>query len=177
MSRNDSVQSIQGNRNPFIDYPELGWLVLGYSIPSGLTTPSGKSNTSSPAPTTNATNTFKKITSISQVTNGTYVIVCGNKVFDGSKTTLDAPNNYVVGSVSGSTITVNKKYAFTITKSGSYYLIKSASGRYMGRSSNANGMNSSTTNSYQNIFTFNSNGTINIRGAGGAYLRFNATSN
>ena len=43
MSRNDSVESIQGSRNPFIDYPEYGWLILGREIPTGITTPSGSS--------------------------------------------------------------------------------------------------------------------------------------
>lgn len=177
MSRNDSVQSIQGNRNPFIDYPELGWLVLGYSIPSGITTPSGKTTApTNPTPTTNTGSTFTKITSTSKLTNGTYIIVCGSKVFDGSRSTLDAANNYITAAASGNNIVVNKKYSFTIIKSGSYYLFKAASGKYMGRSSNANGMNSSSTNSYPNTITFNSNGTVNIKGAGGAFLRFNATS-
>ena len=177
MSRNDSVQSIQGNRNPFIDYPELGWLVLGYSVPSGMTTPSGQAKTSTSTATTNTGKTFTKITSTSGITSGgTYVIVCGNKVFNGSNSTLDAANNYVTGTLSGSKIVVDVKYAFTITKSGSNYYLKSASGKYIGRSSNANGMNSSSTTAYVNRITFNSNGSVNIIGSGGAYLRFNATS-
>ena len=178
MSRNDSVQSIQGNRNPFIDYPELGWLVLGNSIPSGITTPSGmaKSSTASTSTSTTTKKTFTKITSISSLTSGTYVIVCGNRVFNASLSTLDAANNYVNGTVSGNKITIETKYAFTITKSSSNYTIKSASGKYFGRSSNANGMNSSTKTAYVNKITFNSDGTVNIRGSGGAYLRFNSTS-
>ncbi len=40
LGRNDAVQSIQGNRNVFIDYPELCWLVLGEEIPD-MPTPSG----------------------------------------------------------------------------------------------------------------------------------------
>lgn len=79
MSRNDSVQSIQGNRNPFIDYPELGWLVLGYSIPSGLTTPSsGKSSSSSGSSSSSSSSTpatFTRVTSTSGIGKGNYILV------------------------------------------------------------------------------------------------------
>ena len=40
MCRNDCVQNIQGNRNVFIDYPELGWLLFGRELPD-MDTPSG----------------------------------------------------------------------------------------------------------------------------------------
>lgn len=39
MSRNDSIENIQGNRNVFIDYPELAWMVFGLEIPTDLVTP------------------------------------------------------------------------------------------------------------------------------------------
>ena len=40
MERNDLIQQIQGNRNVFIDYPELAWQLFGLSAPNGMTTPS-----------------------------------------------------------------------------------------------------------------------------------------
>ena len=40
MERNDLIQQIQGNRNVFIDYPELAWRLFGRSAPNGMTTPS-----------------------------------------------------------------------------------------------------------------------------------------
>ena len=40
MKRNDLIEDVQGNRNVFIDYPELAWKMFGRSIPDGLTTPS-----------------------------------------------------------------------------------------------------------------------------------------
>ena len=40
LGRNDAVQSLQGNRNVFIDYPELAFLLLGREIPD-MQTPSG----------------------------------------------------------------------------------------------------------------------------------------
>lgn len=42
MGRNDAVQSITGNRNVFVDYPELAWLLFGEEIPDDMVTPSGK---------------------------------------------------------------------------------------------------------------------------------------
>ena len=39
MQRNDLVQQVQGNRNVFIDYPELAWLLFGREIPQGMQTP------------------------------------------------------------------------------------------------------------------------------------------
>ena len=40
MGRNDSVQSITGTRNMFVDYPELAFVLFGKDVPSGMTTPS-----------------------------------------------------------------------------------------------------------------------------------------
>ena len=41
MGRNDSVESITGTRNIFVDYPELGFKLFNATIPSGYQTPSG----------------------------------------------------------------------------------------------------------------------------------------
>ena len=41
MGRNEVVQSIQGNRNTFIDYPELAWIMFGREVPEDMITPSG----------------------------------------------------------------------------------------------------------------------------------------
>ncbi len=42
MGRNDSVQSITGTRNVFVDYPELAFKLFGEEIPADMTTPSNK---------------------------------------------------------------------------------------------------------------------------------------
>ncbi len=40
MKRNDLTQDIQGNRNVFIDYPELAWLIFDENVPADMDTPS-----------------------------------------------------------------------------------------------------------------------------------------
>ncbi len=42
MGRNDQTENVQGNRNVFIDYPELAWLMFGMEPPTTMTTPSGE---------------------------------------------------------------------------------------------------------------------------------------
>lgn len=40
LGRNDSVQSITGTRNVFVDYPELAYLLFGRSVPAHMVSPS-----------------------------------------------------------------------------------------------------------------------------------------
>ncbi len=46
MGRNEVVEAYQGNRNVFIDYPELAWAIYGMKAPSDMITPSGNSGNS-----------------------------------------------------------------------------------------------------------------------------------
>ena len=120
---------------------------------------------------------YVKVTEAPADWSGTYLIVyeTGNVAFNGALTTLDAVSNTIPVSISNGEITANdatNAAAFTIDKNGA---IKSASGYYIGQTSNANGLKSSTSTTYANTLSIDGNGNVNIV-SGGAYLRYNATS-
>jgi|GEM_PF-2009858 len=110
MSRNDVGQEIEGCRNPFVDYPELGWILMGKPIPAGMSTPSG--------------NTGEAYTITAKSNNTAYgtVSLSGNTVTATPKTgykvagyTLD-PTNAATVSQSGNVFTLsNVKADCTIT--------------------------------------------------------------
>ena len=49
MGRNDATENVQGNRNVFIDYPELAWLLFSQEMPEEMETPSGEAKNAAPA--------------------------------------------------------------------------------------------------------------------------------
>ena len=124
---------------------------------------------------------FVKITSKSRLYSGAkYLIVYedGPVAFDGSLETLDAVEDTVGVTISNSNIAKDsvKSAFFTITKSGDEYTIQSASGYYVGQTSDTNGLASDKTNAYLNDISFDDDGNATIV-SGGAYLRYNSASN
>ncbi len=131
MCRNDIVQSIEGNRNVFIDYPEFAWLIFGQDVPEGIKTPSGNAGTpvggvtkplytvswrdaatSKGAGTVTVTADGKAITSGQRVKAGSLIKV---------SLTPDNRSSVTALSVAGRRVTLNNgnTYTFTLSKNTS----------------------------------------------------------
>ena len=124
---------------------------------------------------------FVKVTEDQTDWSGTYLIVYEDKnmAFNGSLETLDAASNYQSVTIENGKIKLTdatKAITFIISKSGDNYLIKSAGGYYIGNTSDANKLLSSTSPEYTNTITLEDDGTIKIVGSGNSVLRFNASS-
>ena len=124
---------------------------------------------------------YEKVTAAPSDWTGDYVIVYedGNCVFDSTLTKLDAANNYKTVTITNNAIAASEAepYKFTIEEVSGGYSIRSASGYYIGATGNSNSLNSSTSTAYANTLSVNEDGTVNVIGSGGAYLRYNSASN
>ncbi len=130
---------------------------------------------------TTAVNQYVKVTENLNDWSGDYLIVYedGNLAFNGGLETLDAIGNSIDVTIANDVIASNATTdaaKFTIEAVTDGYSIKSASGKYMGRESNANGMDEDTIQMYRNTISFNGE-SVDVIGNGGAYLRYNATAN
>ena len=114
--------------------------------------------------------------------SGEYLIVYedGAVAFNGGLSTLDAVSNTISVTINNSTIESNattNAAKFTIAKENSgKYSIKSASGSYIGRTTDANELDESTSTVYTNTISI-TDGNADIIASGGAYLRYNNASN
>lgn len=122
---------------------------------------------------------YVKVTSTTDLTTGQYLIVYedGPVAFDGSLETLDAASNTIEVTINDNeigidNITIASEFTIDVTTG----TIKSASGYYIGRTGDSNGMNTSATEAYTNTITIDENGNADVVASGGAYLRYNATS-
>ncbi len=125
------------------------------------------------------TGDYERVTEEPEDWSGEYLIVYEDEVlvFDGSLSTLDATYNYQEIDMYDYTFDGEESdpYRFIIEKVTGGYTIKSASGVYLGRSTNANGIDAGTA-VLTNTVTMNSDYSVNIISSGGAILRFNQTS-
>lgn len=130
-------------------------------------------------PTTIDGNMFVRVISDTDLTDGAYLIVYedGNVAFDGSLTTLDATNNTIDATISNGTIVGD-----ATTMASLFYIegntnktIKSASGLYIGNTSNSNDLEESDVTAYTNTITIE-DGYADIYSSGGAHLRYNSAN-
>lgn len=117
---------------------------------------------------------------VSTITEGDYLIVYeeGGLAFNGALETLDAVGNSVEVTIVDGKIAGNAVIdaaVFTIAALDEGFSVKSASGLYIGNTSDANALKASETTAYANAITFDSDGNANLV-SGGTYLRYNATS-
>ena len=122
---------------------------------------------------------YRKVTSTDALTTGDYLIVYenGSVAFDGSLTTLDAVNNTQAVTITDNTITTSLPIYFTYNANATAHTLKSASGYYIGRTSNSNGFNASLTDPYENTITIDGSGNAVITSSAGPTLRYNSASN
>ena len=124
---------------------------------------------------------YVKVTEDANDLSGEYLIVyeASNLAFNGELETLDAVGNTISVTINGNTIksTDDTDAAnFTIAKDGEGdYTIKSASGKYIGRTADDNELDENESTPYKNTITF-TDGDVNIIASGGAYLRYNKNS-
>ena len=121
---------------------------------------------------------YVKVTSTADLTSGQYLIIYeeGSVAFNGGLETLDATGNTIEVIMNNNKIEVTNATAaaeFTIDVTAG--TIKSASGCYIGQTSDANGLLTSTETAYTNTISID-NGNSNIVSSGDAYLRYNSTS-
>ena len=126
MGRNDSVESITGTRNVFVDYPELAFALFDEEIPQ-MDTPSGSTNETGFTITAKTNNNAYGTVTV----NGNHIAarpavgytVSGAQVISGSNVTLTQNGNVFTVNASGNcTIQVNfvalPQYTATVYSNG-----------------------------------------------------------
>ncbi len=114
---------------------------------------------------------FQKVTATEDITDGNYLIVYqGPKsgqdatevsvAFNGGLESLDAANNNVPVTIVDDVIVTDEDFYFTIDTSD--YSLLSASGIYIGRTSNSNGMQTSASSPFSHVITIDEDGNAEI---------------
>ena len=127
---------------------------------------------------------YVKVTSTTDLTSGQYLIVYedGSVAFDGSLTTLDAASNTISvvtnnNEIGVDNITTAAEFTIDVTNG----TLKSASGKYIGVSSNSNGLKQTdNASTYTNSFSIDNNGNAVITAVfegSNMTMRYNNASN
>lgn len=127
----------------------------------------------------NVAHYYQKVTADADLTDGQYLIVYedGSVAFDGGLDALDAVNNTISVTIVGDKIEGNSTTdAATFTIDVTAETLKSASGLYIGQTSDANGLKAEGATAYQNTLSIDADGNADVISSGGAYLRYNAAS-
>ncbi len=125
--------------------------------------------------------TFVKVTSTKDITDGEYLIVYegANVAFDGSLESLDAVGNTIDVNIEDNTITCTDAATFTIDVTNG--TLKSASGYYIGVTTNENGLKQKEeTDTYTHNFSIDNNGNAVIAAVfegSTMTLRYNSANN
>ena len=122
---------------------------------------------------------YVKVTSTKDVTSGIYLIVyeTDKLAFNGGLETLDAVGNSVSVEINGNMIVSNETVdAAIFTYDATAKTLKSASGKYIGKTAYSNGIDVSETNAYTNIISIDEDGNAVITASGECVLRYNSTS-
>ncbi len=111
LGRNDSVESITGTRNVFVDFPELAFALFGEEVPAGYETPSGSQEGTGPVITVTANNNAWGTVSIDgkviTATPASGYTVFGYTIVSGSATLSKDGNTFTVDTKNDVTIRVN----------------------------------------------------------------------
>ena len=134
------------------------------------------------APPTPVEGSYVKVTSTDDITDGQYLIVYeGNDThdavaFNGGLETLDAVNNTIAVTIENDEIAASEATQaaeFTINVGDG--TIKSASGLYIGRNANSNGVDANAETQYENTFAITNDEAV-ITASGSCTLRYNYAS-
>lgn len=121
---------------------------------------------------------YVKVTSNDELVNGQYLIVYeeGSLAFNGGLSTLDAVGNSIEVVIDNNKIeSTETTDAASFTISIDDGTIQSASGYYIGQTSDANGLATSTTSAYTNSTSFNDKDVEIVSSK--AHLRYNSAAN
>ncbi|MBR4055273.1 MAG: BACON domain-containing protein [Rikenellaceae bacterium] len=121
------------------------------------------------------TKNYVKVTSAADLTDGKYLIVSESSNV-ALKDAVDAVSNTIPVTITDGKIAsdaTTDAAAFTLTVSNG--ALKGPNGKYIGQTSDANGMKFSDS-AYTHTITFETSGDANVQSQGKAYLRYNAAS-